>query len=55
MILVFENFAFPVTNGPTRITKESGTKIDHILTNTILDFEVQTGIIKDDRSDSPKT
>ena len=37
---------FPVINGPTRITKASATAIDHIFTNTILDFEVQSGKIK---------
>ena len=39
---------FPVINGPTRITKASATAIDHIFTNTILDFEVQSGKIKTD-------
>ena len=33
---------------PTRITKTSATAIDQILTNTILDVEVQSGIIKND-------
>ena len=37
---------FPVINGPTRITKASTTAIDHIFTNTMLDFEVQSGKIK---------
>ena len=39
-------------NPPTRIKKTSVTAIDHILTNTILDFEVQGGIIKNDISDN---
>ena len=38
-------------NRPTRITKTSETAIDHILTNTILEFEVHSGIIKNDISD----
>ena len=49
--LAFENGVFPVINCPTRITKTSETAIDHILTNTILDFEVHSGIIKNDISD----
>ena len=43
---------FPMINPPTRIKKTSVTAIDHILTNTILDFEVQSGIIKNDISDN---
>ena len=38
-------------NQPTRITKTSETAIDHILMNIILEFEVQSGIIKNDISD----
>ena len=38
-------------NQPTRITKTSETAIDHILTNIILEFEVHSGIIKNDISD----
>ena len=34
-----------------RIMKTSETAVDHILTNTILDFEVHSGIIKNDISD----
>ena len=49
--LAFENGVFPVINRPTRITKTSETAIDHILTNTVLDFEVHSGIIKNDISD----
>ena len=49
--LAFENGVFPVINRPTRIPKTSETAIDHILTNTILDFEVHSGIIKNDISD----
>ena len=49
--LAFENGVFPVINRPTRITKTSETAIDHILTNTILEFEVHSGIIKNDISD----
>ena len=41
---------FSVINRPLRITKTSATVIDHILTNTILDFEAKHGIIKNDIS-----
>ena len=49
--LAFENDVFTVINRPTRITKTKETTIDHILTNTILEFEVHSGIIKNDVSD----
>ena len=49
--LAFENGVFPVINRPTRITKTRETAIDHILTNTILEFDVHIGIIKNDISD----
>ena len=49
--LAFENGVFPVINQPTRITKTGETAIDHILRNTILEFEVHSGIIKNDISD----
>ena len=38
-------------NRPARVTKSSSTIIDHVLTNTIIDSEVQSGIIKTDISD----
>ena len=49
--LAFKNYVFLVINRPTRITKTSATAIHHILTNTILKFEVQSGIIKNNISD----
>ena len=49
--LAFENGIFPVINWPTRIAKTSETATDHIFTNTILEFEVHSGIIKNDISD----
>ena len=49
--LAFENEVLPVINRLTRITKTIKTAIDHILTNTILEFEVHSGIIKNDISD----
>ena len=49
--LAFENGIFPVINRPTRVTWASATAIDHILTNTIMDQDLQNGIIKLDISD----
>ena len=37
-------------NRPTRVTKSRATGIDHILTNTITDSHIQSGIIKTDLS-----
>ena len=41
---------FPLVNRPTRVTKSSATIIDHVLTNTIIDSKVQSGITKTDIS-----
>ena len=49
--LAFENSVFPVINRPTRTTKTGETAIDHILMNTIIEFEVHSGMIKNDISD----
>ena len=38
-------------NRPTRVTKSSATVIDNILTNTIIDSHIQSGIIKTDVSE----
>ena len=35
-------------NRPTRVTRSSATVIDNILTNTIIDSHIQSGIIKTD-------
>ena len=48
--IVFENGIFPVINRPTRVTKSTATVIDYILTNTIIDSHIQSGIIKTDIS-----
>ena len=48
--LAFENGIFPVINRSTRVTWASATAIDHILTNTIMDQDLQNGIIKLDIS-----
>ena len=49
--LAFQNSIFPVINSPTRVTKTSATIIDHILTNTIIDSSLNSGIVKTDISD----
>ena len=48
---VFQNGIFSVINRPTRVTKLSATIIDHILTNTLIDSHIQSGIIKTEISD----
>ena len=49
--LTFENGIFPVINRPTWVTWASATAIDHVLTNIIMDQDLQNGIIKLDISD----
>ena len=49
--LAFQSGLIPVINRPTRVTRTSATAIDHILTNTVLNGEIQSGIIKTDISD----
>ena len=49
--LAFQNSIFPVINRPTRVTKTSATIIDHILTNSIIDSLLHSGIVKTDISD----
>ena len=48
---VFQNVVFPVINRPTRVTKSSAAIIDHIVTSTLIDSHIQSGIIKTDISD----
>ena len=48
---VFQSGIFPVINIPTRATKPNATIIDHILTKTLIDLHIQSGIIKTDISD----
>ena len=40
----------PVLNKPTRVTKNTATAIDHIITNQLLHRTINTGIIKLDIS-----
>ena len=49
--LEFENGIFPVINRPAPVTWASATAIDHILANTIMDQDLQNGIIELDISD----
>ena len=49
--LAFHNSIFPVINRPTRVTKTSATIIEHILTNSIIDSPLHSGIMKTDISD----
>ena len=49
--MAFENEIFSVINRPTRVTWASATAIDHVLTNTIMDKDLQNGIIKLNISD----
>ena len=49
--IAFQKSIFPVINRPTRVTKTSATIIDHILTNSIIDSLLHSGIVKTDISD----
>ena len=51
MFVTSSNGVFPLVNRPRRETKPSVTIIDHVLTNTEIDSEVQSGIIKIDLND----
>ena len=44
--LIFQNALFPLTSRSTRVTKPNAAIIDVALTNSIIDSEVQSGIIK---------
>ena len=41
----------PTTNKPTRVTRNTATAIDHIITNTVVDIQFKSGIIQTDLSD----
>ena len=49
--LIYQNCMIPTINKPTRVTRETSTAIDHILTNSFIDTIIKTGIIKSDVSD----
>ena len=41
----------PTTNKPTRVTKDTATVIDHIITNCILNSDFKSAIVKVDLCD----
>ena len=43
--LTFEYGFVPVINKPTRVTKNTATAIDHIITNSLLHRTINTGIL----------
>ena len=47
----FQNYFVPLINRPTRVARKSSTCIDHILTNSFIDSEIEAGIFKNDMSD----
>ena len=49
--IVFQNLLIPMICKPTRASKSNATIIDHILTNSFLNTDCFTGIIKIDISD----
>ena len=49
--LMFRHGLIPTINKPTRVTRNTATAIDHIITNSVINAEFKTGIIKTDISD----
>ena len=49
--LLYSHSFIPLINKPTRISKHNATVIDHILTNTFINEDYLTGIVKTDISD----
>ena len=49
--LIFQHSLVPIVNKPTRVTKNNATLIDYIITNSFMDQENLTGILKTDISD----
>ena len=47
----FQKNFVPLINRPTRVTRNSATCIDHILTNSFIDTNIESGIFKSDMSD----
>ena len=41
----YENSMIPTINKPTRVTRQSATTIDHILTNCFVNFHFKTLIL----------
>ena len=49
--LIFRHGLIPTITKPTRVTTNTATAIDHIITNSVINAEFKTGIIKTDISD----
>ena len=49
--IIFAHSFIPLINKPTRISKNNATVIDHLLTNTFINENYLTGIVKTDISD----
>ena len=49
--IVFQKLLIPMINKTTRVSKSNATIIDHILTNSFLNTDFSSGIIKIDISD----
>ena len=49
--LIFQHSLVPIVNKPTSVTKNNATLIDYIITNSFMDQENLTGILKTDISD----
>ena len=48
---MFRHGLIPTVNKPTRVTRNTATAIDHIITNSVINGELKAGIIKTDISD----
>ena len=44
--LMFRHGLIPTVNKPARVTRNTATAIDHIITNSVINAEFKTGIIK---------
>ena len=49
--LMFHRGMVPTINKPTRVTRYTVTAVDHIFTNSIINTEIKSAIIKTDISD----
>ena len=47
-VLVYFPWESPIVNKPTRVTWKTATAIDHIITDSVINTEFKTGIIKTD-------
>ena len=46
--LMFQNGLIPTVNKPTRVTRNTATTADHIITNSVISPEFKIGIIETD-------